>query len=237
MIKTKNHLVEFSDKAIKDFWSFVIKTDVCWFWRGPQTRDGYGIFRVPKNPIPLYCHRISFVLKHGKIPETKPELDHLCKNRLCCNPKHLEPVNRYENFSRRLEAPRIENNIQQFKRSLGTYHFDVEDSKMLSQALHFKIWRFAWLNPKDDTDFIRIVDLLNERMKTGQIDYEEMVDYHKFWYGGFDDTTFRNKYRLEHGCRFYQIPPNNLIYSQEKNNSYFVYEDPEWYRVTKRSWK
>lgn len=35
------------------------------------------------------AHQVAYVLTHGSVPKNK-ELDHLCRNKLCVNPKHLE---------------------------------------------------------------------------------------------------------------------------------------------------
>jgi hypothetical protein len=45
------------------------------------------------------AHRFVYQLKHGPIDPSK-DIDHLCRNRMCCNPDHLEPVSRSENLRR-----------------------------------------------------------------------------------------------------------------------------------------
>jgi len=82
------------------FWSKVSKgPDVeCWEWLASQNGTGYGKFSIDrdKKSITLYAHRISYMLEHGDI-ENGFELDHLCRNRSCVNPCHLEPVTSREN--------------------------------------------------------------------------------------------------------------------------------------------
>ena len=73
------------------FWSNVDKGDAndCWPWLGAQRGGGYGRFWYSKQAI--YAHRFSYILLKGLIP-VELEIDHLCRNRLCVNPDHLEAV-------------------------------------------------------------------------------------------------------------------------------------------------
>jgi HNH endonuclease len=70
------------------FWSLVDKTDSCWIWKGPTAGAGYGVLRFQGERI--YAHRFSYELYHRCEPEHT--IDHLCRNRLCVNPTHLEDV-------------------------------------------------------------------------------------------------------------------------------------------------
>lgn len=85
------------------FWAKVRKTDTCWVWTGAK-RNGYGHFfvaRIGGVDTYDYAHRISYRLLVGPIPEHL-QLDHLCRNRSCLNPAHLEPVTPKENAQRGL---------------------------------------------------------------------------------------------------------------------------------------
>jgi hypothetical protein len=71
--------------------------DECWGWTGPVSTQGYG--RMSVNGSLLGAHRIAYELEVGEVT-TGLTLDHLCRNRLCVNPAHLEPVTRGENVLR-----------------------------------------------------------------------------------------------------------------------------------------
>lgn len=69
----------------------------CIVWIGGKNEKGYG--RANWGGVSRVVHRIVYEHFRGPIPEGL-ELDHLCKNRACCNPDHLEPVTHQENCRR-----------------------------------------------------------------------------------------------------------------------------------------
>lgn len=73
----------------------------CWMWHGPIDRHGYGKIHSGsrQNSVHLRAHRVAYALFKGLIPEGLT-IDHLCRNRLCCNPFHLEAVTAAENVRR-----------------------------------------------------------------------------------------------------------------------------------------
>jgi len=79
-------------------------TDACFPWTGAIDSRGYGSYRWSKRPIrQTMAHRIAYILLRGPVPDGL-ELDHLCRNKRCCNPAHLEPVTHAENIRRRVAA-------------------------------------------------------------------------------------------------------------------------------------
>lgn len=71
----------------------------CWPWTSTLDHLGYGHVTVTGNPVPQMAHRVSFEFYVGPIPMGL-ELDHLCRNRACINPTHLDPVTHLENVRR-----------------------------------------------------------------------------------------------------------------------------------------
>lgn len=75
----------------------VDSTTGCWNWLLSKTTAGYGIERI-KNKF-VMAHRRYYEEQYGAIPYGL-QLDHLCRNRGCVNPEHLEPVTNAVNTRR-----------------------------------------------------------------------------------------------------------------------------------------
>jgi len=74
--------------------------DGCLHFTGAVMPNGYGyIGRGGKYGGSTYAHRVAWEAVHGPIPKGM-EIDHLCRNRACCNPAHLELVTHRENVAR-----------------------------------------------------------------------------------------------------------------------------------------
>jgi hypothetical protein len=84
-------------KRVERFWARVDKTGECWEWMGARS-NGYG--QTGRGS----AHRAAYMLTKGPIP-VGLELDHLCRNRGCVNPAHLEVVSHRENVMRSPIAP------------------------------------------------------------------------------------------------------------------------------------
>jgi hypothetical protein len=69
----------------------------CWVWTAYKLPSGYGRFN--RNRQSQYAHRWAYERFVGPIPDGLV-IDHLCRNRSCVNPAHLEPVSNRENLVR-----------------------------------------------------------------------------------------------------------------------------------------
>lgn len=86
------------DKLIERLKSRVhtVTPEGCWLVR--DSANGYGRTRI--LGVGYYTHRLAWVAYHDRDPQSGTSLDHLCGNRNCINPTHLEPVSHRTNALR-----------------------------------------------------------------------------------------------------------------------------------------
>lgn len=80
--------------------TFVDKPNECWEWPGAKC-NGYGVvgISVNKKPKRFYAYTLAYNWLYGPVPKGL-HIDHLCRNRACFNPYHLEAVTQQENIRR-----------------------------------------------------------------------------------------------------------------------------------------
>lgn len=81
------------------FFAKVVEQDGCWIWTASRSTTGYGQFNPGGSGRIRKAHRWSWEFFNGPIPAGL-ELDHLCRQPLCVNPEHLDPVSHKENVRR-----------------------------------------------------------------------------------------------------------------------------------------
>ena len=85
-------------EVARRFWSRVALWDECWIWIGSKDQDGYG--RLKLNGIWNRAHHLLLAER----PTRGLCCDHLCRNRACVRPSHIEVVTIKENSMRGLGA-------------------------------------------------------------------------------------------------------------------------------------
>lgn len=88
----------------------------CWVWQGLMKDNGYGALCI--DNVLEYAHRWSYRTHRGPIPEGM-ELDHLCRNRACVNPDHIEPVERAMNVRRGSASTLTVDNVRKIRAACG----------------------------------------------------------------------------------------------------------------------
>lgn len=81
------------------FWSKVEPGDgECWNWTGHTRGNGYGSFNIYHGKL-IFAHRLAYEMLVADIPDGLT-IDHLCRNIICVNPYHMEPIPRGLNRQR-----------------------------------------------------------------------------------------------------------------------------------------
>lgn len=78
----------------------------CIIFEGTRNRDGYAKlnFRHEGAHVQLYAHRVFWTLANGREIPSNRVLDHVCRNRACVNPAHLQLVSVKTNALRAVAA-------------------------------------------------------------------------------------------------------------------------------------
>jgi HNH endonuclease len=125
MAKLDKHKADFLDR----FWSKVNRTpEGCWTWLASFTGQGYGKFWTGRTLIG--AHVLAWELVNRREVPAGCELDHLCRNRGCLNPWHLEPVVPCENKRRGCSPAGINS---QKTHCLNGHEFTQENTSLINR--------------------------------------------------------------------------------------------------------
>lgn len=117
------------------FWTKVaVQSSGCWLWTASKS-DGYGRFAVNRKLIQR-AHRVAYIALVGLIP-VDLQIDHLCRNRACVNPDHLEPVSQKTNI---LRGQSISAERAKQTHCLSGHAFDEENTAYVRQG-HYVLRR------------------------------------------------------------------------------------------------
>jgi hypothetical protein len=116
--------------------SVTITDGGCWEWNLTRTRLGYGRVRWLDTKV-YHAHRLAYMEWIGPIPDDL-EVDHLCRNRACVNPAHLELVTHAENLTRSPMQPSAVNARK--THCVNGHPFD-EENTYLRPGRNGQTWR------------------------------------------------------------------------------------------------
>ena len=100
-VAKRAEIPELTANELRRFFGYLKPADTtlrsCWDWTSAHDQHGYGRFCLRRKN--RFAHVIAWTIENGSVPEGF-ELDHLCRNRGCVRPDHLELVTHRENLRR-----------------------------------------------------------------------------------------------------------------------------------------
>jgi hypothetical protein len=120
------------------------ETTGCWVWQGAKWGDGYDIAMRQGKPTSMV--RLYWEQAHGRdFPEGMVP-DHLCRNRACVNPDHIEPITQRENIRRGRVAKLTIEQVREIRALRGIEHFHSIAARYNVTANYIHgLWRgVAW---------------------------------------------------------------------------------------------
>lgn len=162
------------------FWSHVevYQPAGCWEWTGNIGDHGYG--RFPLGGTLYLAHRVALTLLIGP-PPVDLHTDHLCRNRKCVNPDHLQSVTHRENMLRGFGAAGLKARQTHCKRG---HEFTPENTKIDPRRPTSRICKICSgaINPSKkltDAD----VRVIRDRVNSGEMKVTVARDF------GVDPST------------------------------------------------
>lgn len=148
------------DDMEKRFWKFIDMRgpNDCWESRRSQVLGGYTQIRTDSTGPRVYCHRYSYELHNGPIPDGR-FVDHICGNPKCVNPNHLRLCDAFDNarntrvtkrnlcgvkgVQKRGERWRARIRVNYTLINLGTYDTKEDASEAYAEAARLYFGEFA----------------------------------------------------------------------------------------------
>jgi hypothetical protein len=107
------------------FWSKTIVDGDCIIWAAALNREGYGMFGVKRDGknVMLQAHRWMYETSFGRFFNRHRVLRHICDNRRCVKPQHLEPGTHAQN---------VQDAIKRGRQAVGTAmpHAKLDEDKV-----------------------------------------------------------------------------------------------------------
>jgi hypothetical protein len=110
------------------FWSKVNKSTECWEWNGKKNWMGYGKFKL--DGFEWQAHRFAYFEANALVSSEKV-IDHLCRNRGCVRPSHLQLVTQRTNVLRGIGFMAINAQKTHCKRG---HEFSPENTYLMKRA-------------------------------------------------------------------------------------------------------